>query len=101
MAELFWAAEQYQVPEAAGVIGTVKLSIQSTMQQNGWQGVEVGEDVHGFKPGIDLFAAVFFLEISNPLYWQVITVGGGSATSQQAQQEISELKNLISNLHFL
>jgi hypothetical protein len=76
-------------------------ALAATMQQHGWQGVQHQSDVHGFKPGIDLFAAVQFLPISGSLFWQVVAVGGGTATTAQAQQELSELQGIIANLKFL
>ena len=76
-------------------------SVASEMQKQGWQGVQHQQDVHGYKPGIDLFAAVVFLPISGRGFWQGVAVGGGSATQQQAQQELTELQNIIAGLKFL
>jgi hypothetical protein len=69
--------------------------------QQGWKDVQHGQDVHGHKPGIDLFAAVLFLYIGGRNFWQVISVGGSSGTAAQAQQEIKELEVIIANLRFL
>ncbi len=101
MAELYWDWAQYELSAASENIGEVYSAVGNQMQQNGWQGVQHGADLHGFKPGIDLFAAVVFLFIGNRSFWRVIAVGGGSATAAQAQQEIAEIKNIIANLHFL
>jgi hypothetical protein len=106
MAELYWAAQPYELSEAAEDIGDVYDGLTSAMEQAGWEGVQHGVDVHGYKPGIDLFAAVEFLwqNQNNPdsdtrWFWQVIMVGG-DATEAQAQQEISGLQQLIANLVF-
>jgi hypothetical protein len=101
MAELYWAWQQYGLSEAAEDIGEVYSALANEMQNQGWQGVQQQADVHGYKPGIDLFAAVVFLFIGGRTFWQVIAIGGGSATDQQAQQELSELQNIIANLAFL
>lgn len=101
MAELFWSFQGYELSAAAESIGDVYVAVANEMTNNGWKGVEHQQDVHGYKPGIDLFAAVVFLPISGNEFWQGIAVGGGSATQQQAQQELSELQNIIANLHFL
>jgi hypothetical protein len=63
--------------------------------------VQHQQDVHGYKSGIDLFAAVVFLYIGGRSFWQVIAVGGGTATAGQAQQEIQQLQSIIANLTFL
>jgi hypothetical protein len=101
MAELFWDWQQYELSEAAEGIGDVYSGLATTMQRDGWEGVAHQQDVHGYKPGVDLFAAVVFLLISGRTFWQVIAVGGGSATTAQAQQEISAIKSIISHLAFL
>ncbi len=102
MAELYWAWQRYDMSPAAEDIGDVYGALASTMQQKGWQGVQHQSDVHGYKPGIDLFAAVVFLEIgTSTSFWQVIAVGGGTATGEQAQQELQELQNIIAQLEFL
>ncbi len=101
MAELFWAFQKYELSAAAESIGDVYSALASEMQKQGWQGVQHQQDVHGYKPGIDLFAAVVFLSISGSEFWQGVAVGGGSATQQQAQQEMTELQNIIANLKFL
>jgi hypothetical protein len=101
MAELYWVWQQYELPDAAEDIGEVYDGLVQGMQAQGWAGVQHQEDVHGYKPGIDLFAAVLFLYISGRGFWQVISVGGGTATAEQAQQEIQQLKNIIANLKFL
>jgi hypothetical protein len=101
MAELFWTFQKYELSEAAESIGDVYVSLVSEMNKRGWKGVEHQQDVHGYKPGIDLFAAVVFLFIGGREFWQGIAVGGGSATQQQAQQELTELQNIIAGLKFL
>jgi hypothetical protein len=101
MAELYWAFQKYELSEAAQDIGDVYGSLASAMQNKGWQGVQHQQDVHGYKPGIDLFAAVVFLYIGGREFWQGVAVGGGSATQQQAQQELTELQNIIAGLKFL
>ncbi len=101
MAELFWDFQHYELSESAESIGDVYNSLASEMQKRGWQGVQHQGDVHGFKPGVDLFAAVVFLLIGDRTFWQGVAVGGGNATAEQAQQELAELKNIIAGLHFL
>ena len=118
MAELFWKWEQYQLPEniaqeigeglfggppptPAANIGQVMDALANTMQNQGWQGVQHQQDVHGVKPGIDLFAAVTFLPITGNTFWQAVAVGGGTASQQQAQQELGELQNMIANMKFM
>lgn len=101
MAELYWAWQQYELPEAAEDIGEVYGGVVQGMVAQGWAGVQQQEDVHGYKPGIDLFAAVVFLYIGGRSFWQVIAVGGGSATAEQAQQEIQQLKNIVAGIAFL
>jgi hypothetical protein len=101
MAELYWAWQKYDLSEAAENIGDVYGALAQEMQRQGWSGVQHQEDVHGFKSGIDLFAAVVFLYIGGRSFWQVIAVGGGNATGAQAQQEIKELQNIIAHLAFL
>ena len=101
MAELFWAAQEYELSLAAESIGDVYGALAQTMQQQGWEGVQHQQDVHGYKPGIDLFAAVMFLPIQGRNFWQVIAVGGGSASAAQAQQEIGQLQAIIAGLVFL
>jgi len=41
-----------------------------------------------------------FLYIGGQNFWQVIAVGGGAATAEQAQQEIQRLQSIIANLKF-
>ena len=78
MAELYWAWQQYEMSPAAEDIGDVYEGLSQAMQQNGWQGVQHQADVHGYKPGIDLFAAVVFLEIgTSTTFWQVIRSAAG------------------------
>jgi hypothetical protein len=101
MAELYWNFEKYTLSEAAEGIGDVYAGVASAMTNHGWKGVEHQQDVHGYKPGIDLFAAVVFLFIGGRQFWQGVAVGGGSATAAQAQQEITELQKLIAGLRFL
>lgn len=101
MAELYWASQKYELSEASEDIGEVYGSLAHQMQVQGWQGVQHQQDVHGFKPGIDLFAAVQFLYVGGREFWQVIAVGGGNASADQAQQELKELQNIIANLRFL
>ena len=101
MAELYWASQQYGLSAAADDIGEVYQSLVQQMEKQGWQDVQHQQDVHGYKPGIDLFAAVQFLPISGHSFWQVIAVGGGSATAAQAQQEIQELQSIIAHIAFL
>jgi hypothetical protein len=101
MAELYWAWQQYEMSPPAQDIGDVYGALAQAMQQQGWQGVQHQQDVHGYKPGIDLFAAVVFLHIAGTTFWQVIAVGGGTATEQQAQQELAQLQSLIAHLEFL
>lgn len=100
MAELYWAAHHYELSPAAENIGDVYSAIAQSMTQHGWQGVQHGSDVHGYKPGIDLFAAVLYLYVGGSTFWQIISVGG-DATKAQAQSEIQALQSIISNLAFL
>jgi len=101
MAELYWAWQQYELSEASEDIGEVYGALVQQMQAQGWADVQHQQDVHGFKPGIDLFAAVVFLSIGGRSFWQVIAVGGGTATAEQAQQEIQQLQSIIGHLQFL
>jgi hypothetical protein len=101
MAELYWAWQPYELSAASEDIGEVYGGLVQEMQRQGWQDVQHGQDVHGFKPGIDLFAAVVFLYTGGRNFWQVIAVGGGSGTAAQAQQEIKDLQTMIAGLHFL
>jgi hypothetical protein len=101
MAELYWSWQQYELSAASEGIGEVYEGLAQQMGAQGWEDVQHGEDVHGYKPGIDLFAAVVFLYIGGQNFWQVIAVGGGSATGEQAQQEIQELQSIIAHLEFL
>ncbi len=101
MAELYWAWQQYELSVASEDIGEVYGALAQEMQAQGWADVQHQQDVHGYKPGIDLFAAVVFLYIGGRNFWQVIAVGGGSATAEQAQQEIQQLQSIISHLEFL
>lgn len=101
MAELYWDFQHYELSEAAEGIGDVYGVLVVDMQKQGWQGVQHQQDVHGYKPGIDLFAAVVFLPVAGPTFWQGVAVGGGTATQQQAQQELNELKTIISSMKFL
>jgi|ERR1700722_8774018 len=100
MAELYWAWTPYQLSDAAEDIGDVYEGLQQAMEQHGWTDVQIAEDIHGYKPGIDLFAAVVFLFCGGRTFWQVISVGG-DATSSQASQEIQQLESLINGLEFL
>jgi hypothetical protein len=100
MAELYWAWQQYEV-DAGFDIGEIYEGLVQGMQAHGWADVQQQEDVHGYMPGVDLFAAVVFLYIGGQSFWQVIAVGGGSGTAEQAQQEIQGLQQIISNITFL
>jgi hypothetical protein len=98
MAELYLSWKQYEMPtDAGGNISTVYDRLVDVMKEQGWAGVQHQEDVHGYQPGIDLFAAIVFLYIGGQNFWQVIAVGG-DATAEQAQQEIQELQVIIANL---
>ena len=101
MAELYWAWQQYELSEASEDIGEVYGALSQEMQRQGWADVQHQQDVHGYKPGVDLFAAVVFLYIGGRSFWQVIAVGGGTATAAQAQQEIQQLQSIIAHLTFL
>jgi hypothetical protein len=101
MAELYWAWQQYELSDAAEGIGDVYAGLAQEMQVQGWAGVQHQQDLHGYKPGVDLFAAVVFLSIGGRNFWQVIAVGGGTATAEQAQQEIQQLQSIIAHLEFL
>ena len=101
MAELYWDFQQYELSEASEGIGEVYSGVAGEMQQKGWEGVQHQQDLHGYKPGIDLFAAIIFLPVAGRTFWQGVAVGGGNATQQQAQQEIQELKSMIGSLKFL
>ena len=101
MAELYWAWQHYEMSEASEDIGEVYGALAQEMQAQGWKDVQHQQDVHGYKPGIDLFASVVFLYIGGRTFWQVIAVGGGSATAEQAQQEIQQLQSIIGHLAFL
>jgi hypothetical protein len=86
---------------AADGIGDVYEGLMQGKLARGWADVQHQEDVHGYKPGIDLFAAVVFLAISGRSFWQIVSVGGGTASTEQAQQEIQQLQGIISKLEFL
>jgi hypothetical protein len=101
MAELYWAWQQYELPQDLGDIGSLYGGIANAMRVQGWQGIQQQQDLHGYKPGIDLFAAIVFLYIGGQSFWQVIAVGGGTGTAQQAQQEIQQLQSIIANLKTL
>ena len=101
MAELYWDFQHYTLSEASEGIGEVYSGLVDQMKKKGWEGVQHQQDVHGHKPSIDLFAAVVFLPVAGRTFWQGVAVGGGTATQQQAQQEINELKTIISNMKFL
>jgi len=100
MAELYWNWKTFELSAAADDIGEMYDGIVQQMQQAGWQDVQHQEDVHGYKRGIDLFAAVLYLPIAGREFWQIIAVGG-DATGQQAQQEINEIQQLINQVQFL
>jgi hypothetical protein len=101
MAELYWAWQQYELSAASEGISEVYEALVQEMLKQGWKDVQHGQDAHGYKPGIDLFASVVFLYIGGRNFWQVIAVGGGTATAEQAQQEIQQLQSIISHLAFL
>jgi hypothetical protein len=96
MAGLYWAGQQHQVPDGAD-IDEIYQNLVIEMQYRGWAGVQHQEDVHGYKPGIDLFAAVVFLNIGGQNFWGVIAVGG-DAPADQAQQEIQQLQAIVASL---
>jgi hypothetical protein len=96
-AELYWAWQQYEIAPPVEDIGDVYDGLASAMQDQGWAGVQHQEDVHGYKPGIDLFAAVLFLPVGGQNIWGLISVGG-DATAEQAQQEIRQLQDLVNPL---
>lgn len=73
---------------ASDDIGEVCDALVHEMQAQGGTDVQHQQDVHGCKPGIDPFAAVVFFFIGGRSFWQVIAVGGGTATPEQAQLEI-------------
>jgi hypothetical protein len=100
MAELYWNWKTFELSEAADGIGEMYDGLAQQMQQAGWQNVQHQADVHGYKPGIDLFAAVLYLPIAGREFWQIIAVGG-DANQQQAQQEIQEIQQLINRVLFL
>lgn len=100
MAALFWSAQEYELSPAAEGIEYVKDAIASEMNNAGWQDVAVAGDVHGYKPGIDFFAAIQYLPIDGTRFWQVIAVGG-DGTQAQAGSEIDALQSIIANLKFL
>src|SRR5258705_10203970 len=93
MAELYWAWQKYGLSEAAENIGDVYGALAQEMQRQGWSGVQHQEDVHGFKSGIDLFAAVVFLYIGGGSLLPGIAVGGGEAPGGQDPQENKEKQN--------
>lgn len=102
MAELYWQSTPYVLSPAAEGIGDVYTVCVSSMEQLGYKGVQHQQDVHGYKPGIDLFAAIQFLPNGGgSKFWQVIAVGGGSATSAQAEAEIAQLAKMIAGFEFL
>lgn len=98
--ELYWSWQEYELSPAAENIGFVREALAGAMQQNGWEDVAYSEDVHGYKPGIPLVAAILFLFKSGSTYWQIIAVGG-SGSKAQALEEIAQIQQLIANLHFL
>lgn len=100
MAALWWSSRKYDLSVAAEGIGDVLGAIAQGMKSAGWQGVAVGGDVHGYKPGIDFFAAVQYLPIGGNKFWQVIAVGG-DGTAAQATSEMSGLQSIIDGLKFL
>jgi hypothetical protein len=102
MAELYWRSTPYALSPAAEAIGYVYDACVQGMEQLGYKGVQHQQDIHGYKPGIDLFAAIQFLPNGGgPQFWQVIAVGGGSATAAQAQAEIDQLANMIAGFEWL
>jgi hypothetical protein len=99
-AELYWAWQQFVMP-VGDDIGELYAGIASGMQEQGWAGVQQQQDdVIGYKPGIDLFAAIAFLYNGGQNFWQVIAVGGDDS-ADQAQQEIQQLQAIIANIKFL
>ena len=72
----------------------------NALTQNGYQGVAVAGDVHGFKPGIDFFGAVMFLPISGSSFWEVVAVGGDGSEAQ-GLAELNNIKSIIASLKFL
>jgi|SRR5271156_5109876 hypothetical protein len=100
MAEFYWNWKTFALSEAADDIGEMYGGLVQQMQDAGWKGVQHQEDVHGYKPGIDLFASVLYLPIAGRDFWQIIAVGG-DANEQQAQQELKEIQQLINQVLFL
>ncbi|MBW8805331.1 MAG: hypothetical protein JF587_16000 [Catenulisporales bacterium] len=100
MAALWWSSREYELSEASEGIGEVLGGIAQGMKNGGWEGVAVGGDVHGYKPGIDFFAAVQYLPIGGRKFWQVIAVGGDGKQAQ-ATSEIDGLQSIIDSLKFL
>jgi hypothetical protein len=88
MAELHWNFEKYDLSDAAEDIGEVKSGLATIMETKGWHGVRAAEDVHGYKPGVDLYAAVAFLYIGGRRFWEVVAMGGGTGSHEQAKQEV-------------
>jgi hypothetical protein len=96
MAGLYWAGQQHYVPDGVD-IDQIYSGLVTAMQDQGWAGVQHQADVHGYKPGIDLFAAIVFLNIGGQHFWGVIAVGG-DAPADQAQQEIQQLEAIVAPL---
>ena len=96
MAGLWWQWDRYTLSEANEGIGEIYGSIANGLPNLGYAGVQHGLDVHGSK-GSD-FLAVLYLYIGNRDFWQVIACST-DGTTEEAQARISEVKNLIKNIH--
>jgi len=98
MATLWWNWTRYTLSPASEDIGEVKQAIAQGLPGLGYTGVQVGEDVHGFKG--EFILAVTYLEISGREFWQVIACGG-NGTVAEAQAEVNEVAQLVRGLAFL
>jgi hypothetical protein len=98
MATLWWEWDKYTLSDANEDIGEVMQAIAGSLPGLGYTGVQVAEDVHGFKG--DFLLAVTYLFIGGRDFWQVVACGG-SGTVTEAQAEIQGVENMIKHLTFL
>ena len=99
MASLWWSSSRYTLSQAAEDIGEVLQGIEQGLPGLGYTGVQLAQDVHGFKGHYIL--AVQYLFIANRDFWQVIACGGNGGTEAEAQSYMQEVRNLINKLTFL
>ena len=69
MATLWWSWSQYTLSEASEDIGEVIQAIAQELPSLRYTGVQLAEDLHGFKGAFLL--AVVYLYIGGRNFWQV------------------------------